>query len=160
MKYLRIYLNDHLAGSIAGSQLAKRCLKSNRGTPLGEFLTRLLEEIEEDRTQLRKAMEAVEASEDAVKKAAAYAAEKAGRLKLNGRLTGYSPLSRVIELEGLIIGVTGKLGLWRALRAYSWEDPRLKVIDYDQLIERAEVQIGSLEEHRVEAAVTAFTSKD
>lgn len=36
-------------------------------------------------------------------------AEKLGRLKPNGQLHGYSPLSRVIELEGLYLGISGKL---------------------------------------------------
>jgi hypothetical protein len=36
-------------------------------------------------------------------------------LKLNGQLRGYSPLSRLDELELLQIGVAGKRRLWRAL---------------------------------------------
>jgi len=48
--------------------------------------------------------------------AGAWAAEKLGRLKLNGRLRGYSPLSRLLELEMLHIGITGKLELWQALQ--------------------------------------------
>ena len=52
---------------------------------------------------------------DPLKPAAAWMAEKLGRLKLNGQLSGYSPLSRVVELEGLHIGITGKLELWKAL---------------------------------------------
>ena len=40
--------------------------------------------------------------------AIAAVTEMAGRLKPNGRLIGYSPLSRVVELEGLTIGVTGQ----------------------------------------------------
>ena len=46
------------------------------------------------------------------KSAGAWTAEKFGRLKPNGQLTGYSPLSRLVELEGLKLGITGKLGLW------------------------------------------------
>ena len=49
---------------------------------------------------------------DRFKVAGAWAGEKAGRLKLNGHLTSYSPQSRVIELEGLVVGVTGKRCLW------------------------------------------------
>ena len=33
------------------------------------------------------------------KDGAAWVAEKLGRLKTNGQLTGYSPLSRLVELE-------------------------------------------------------------
>ena len=52
---------------------------------------------------------------DRLKNAGAWALEKAGRLKLNGELKSYSPLSRVVELEGLLTGITGKWGLWAAL---------------------------------------------
>ena len=38
---------------------------------------------------------------DTMKDLGGWALEKVGRLKLNGQLTGYSPLSRVVELEGL-----------------------------------------------------------
>jgi hypothetical protein len=37
-KFLSIYLNDHLAGSAAGVELARRALSNNRGTPFGGFL--------------------------------------------------------------------------------------------------------------------------
>ena len=52
---------------------------------------------------------------DRAKNAAFWAAEKLGRLKLNGQLTGSSPLSRLIEIEGLLAGINGKLSLWCAL---------------------------------------------
>ena len=50
-----------------------------------------------------------------LKPLAAVLGERLGRLKLNGRLRGYSPLSRLDELELLQIGVVGKRRLWRAL---------------------------------------------
>jgi hypothetical protein len=55
-----------------------------------------------------------------------WGAEKAGRLKLNGELLGYSPLSRLEELEALSLGVEGKLALWTALRRTHGDDPRLR----------------------------------
>ena len=48
-KLLSIYLNDHLAGATLGIELVKRSRASNKGTPLGDFLDRLLREIETDR---------------------------------------------------------------------------------------------------------------
>ena len=41
--------------------------------------------------------------------------ERLGRLKPNGQLRGYSPLGRVIDLEVLILGITGKRRLWMLL---------------------------------------------
>ena len=43
-------------------------------------------------------------------------AELVGRLKLNGRLFERSPLSSVVELETLVVGVRGKEALWTALQ--------------------------------------------
>ena len=63
-----------------------------------------------------------------------------GRLKPNGQLTGYSPLSRVVELEGLALGMTGKLALWKALRELVDEEPRLDAAELERLRERAERQ--------------------
>ena len=57
-------------------------------------------------------MELLEVKPNPIKDAAGWTAEKFGRLKPNNSLLSYSPLSRVIELEGLVIGVTGKLALW------------------------------------------------
>ncbi len=84
---------------------------------------------------------------------AAWAAEKVGRLKPNGQLTGYSPLSRLIEMEGLALGVTGKLSLWRALAATSTD---LSSFDLDGLIDQARRQRDGLEKHRIQAAKDAF----
>ena len=116
-KLLGIYLNDHLAGSVVGVELAKRAASNNEGSELGDFLAELAEDIEEDRDTLKSVMNHFGVTENRVKMPIAWAAEKVGRLKPNGQITGYSPLSRLIELEGLALGVTGKLALWRSLAA-------------------------------------------
>ena len=50
-KLLGIYLNDHLAGSTAGMEVAKRSAGSNKGTGYGAFLRKLAKEIEQDRDE-------------------------------------------------------------------------------------------------------------
>jgi hypothetical protein len=157
-RLLRIYLNDHLMGAVGGAELARRCLNSNRGTPLGTFLEQLHREIVEDRATLNDLMTRMEFPADRIKVTAAALAEKAARLKLNGRLLGYSDLSRLIELEGLCAGVALKLRLWRVLKDIAvGTDPRLAATDFDPLIERATAQLDGLEQHRLEAARRAFT---
>ena len=47
--------------------------------------------------------------------AAGWTGEKVGRLKPNAQLRGYSPLSPLVELEGLLIGIQGKLAMWSVL---------------------------------------------
>ena len=157
-KLLRIYLNDHLAGATAGRELAKRCLSNNRGTPLGDYLEVLIQEIDSDYSSVEQIASRVGARRDRVKQAAAWLAEKVGRLKLNGQLTGYSDLSRLLELEGLKLGVAGKECLWRSLKHLGTGDNRLGAVDLDSLLERAQRQLEQLEAHRLAAAGRAFTS--
>jgi len=152
-KLLGIYLNDHLAGSVVGIELSKRAASSNEGSELGDFLAGLSADIEADRDSLKAIMEHVGVSQNRVKMPIAWGVEKLGRLKPNGQVTGYSPLSRLHELEGLALGVTGKLALWRSLAATRSD---LGAFGLETLIERAESQRDGLEARRVEAAKTAF----
>ena len=41
------------------------------------------------------------------------------------------------QIEGLVIGVTGKLGLWRSLKEVAATDPRIGVVDLDRLEKQA-----------------------
>jgi len=156
-KLLSIYLNDHCAGSTAGLEVARRSLKSNEGTSYEPYLRDLVTAIEDDKRELEGLMETLGIAVARFKQIAAWAAERAGRLKLNGQITGYSPLSRLIELEGLLLGVTAKRLLWRTLNEIADHDPRLAVTDFDKLIARAEEQMEGLEEHRLRAAAEALT---
>lgn len=153
-KLLAIYLNDHLAGSTGGLELAKRTLGSNRDTQFEPALERLVREIEEDRDKLKQIMAVLGVGEDRLKTAGAFVLEKVGRLKLNGSWVSYSPLSRLIELEGLLAGVTGKLALWVALQQI--EERRLERFDLPGLEQRARDQRELLEDQRREAARIAF----
>jgi hypothetical protein len=152
---LATYLNDHFAGATAGLELARRAAGQNDGSELGVLLARLVGEVEEDRETLAAVMDAVGAGRDRAKVAAAWVGEKAGRLKPNGQLTGYSPLSRLIELEGLSLGIEGKRGLWEALRTRS--DARLGSFDFAALAERAARQRSEIEPFRLAAAESAFS---
>lgn len=154
---LSVYLSDHLAGATAGAELARRTLGNNRGTELEPFLEQLLEEILEDRTTLERLMSHLEVPASQVKQAVAVTAERVGRLKLNGQLVGYSPLSRLVELEGLAAGVDTKLSLWRSLRAALPEEALPPDIDLGSLTERAEEQRETIEHHRQRAATAAFS---
>ena len=158
--YLKIYLEDHYAGATAGLELARRTAGANGGTPYGDVLEGIASEIEEDRDALRAIMAALAVGPDRFKVAGAWAGEKAGRLKLNGHLTSYSPQSRVTELEGLVVGVTGKRCLWAALRHVEPLEPRLDIEQLDRLIERADRQLEVLEELRLKAVSEAVAVAD
>jgi hypothetical protein len=149
---LAIYLNDHLAGATAGVELARRAASSNAGSDYGDVLSGIAREIEEDRAALEQLMGDLDIGRDRVKVAAAWVGEKAGRLKLNGSLFSYSPLSRLEELEFLLLGVSGKLAMWRALdHAAHLGDAKLS-----ELEARAESQRERLEALRLRAAREAL----
>jgi cell division protein FtsB len=152
MPQLEIYLNDHLAGATGGVELARRLRASNRDDAVfGETLSRVCAEIEADRTVLEQVIEGLGYSRSKVKPAAAWVAEKLGRLKLNGQLRGYSPLSRLIELEGLLIGITGKIGLWQTLAELGTGEEL--DADLEQLTARAAAQRAAIDDlHRIAAA--------
>ena len=154
--YLRIYLNDHLGGSIAGVNLAERIRDNNEGTPLGDSFATLAQEIEADREELQRLMDELDVPRNKVKQAGAYVIERLSQLKANGQLGGYSPLSRVVELEMMFLGVTGKREMWLALRDVF--GPRLRDFDFDRLVERAESQRERIGEHRLAAAREALGS--
>lgn len=153
---LDIYLNDHLAGATLGRALASRAAASNRHTDYGPFLDELAVEIAEDRESLLEIMRSLNVRVDPIKVAAGWSAEKLGRLKLNGRLRGYSPLSRLVELEALALGVRGKLALWRALATLQPERPPLTSAGLPDLIARADRQLEGLETSRLRAVVAAL----
>ncbi len=154
MSELAIYLNDHLAGSTVGVELAKRAAKANEGTEYGPELARIADEIDTDREELKTMLAELEIGEDKLKTSAGWLAEKFGRLKLNGSLLSYSPLSRLIELEGLFLGVNGKRSMW--LNVQSSLGARVKSVDLADLIARAESQAERLETLRHAAAAEAL----
>ena len=153
-----IYLQDHEAGQVVGKELARRCLSSNRGTELGEFLEAFVAELDVDAATLHDAMHRLGVRPAPAKQAVAWTAEKAARLKLNGRLLRYSPLSRVEELEALSLAVEGKLAGWLVLRDLATRDARLARTDLDDAIRRARQQRRQLERFRRQAAHEAFVS--
>jgi hypothetical protein len=156
-KYLATYLNDHLGGSTFGVELARRAAGENQGSELGAFLSQLAGEIESDRAALQAIMAELGVKADRAKVALGWAAEKLGRLKPNAQLRGYSPLSPLVELEGLLVGIQGKLSMWRSLaevaEALGLEPARLQ-----GLAARALSQQADVERHRLDVARTALTA--
>jgi len=154
--FLAIYLNDQLALGIGWRELARRSARSNAGTDSGLVLERVATGIAEDVDTFRGIMRTLRVRTDPVKPGLAWAAERLGRLKPNGRLRGYSPLSRFEELEFLAMGIDGKKQLWTTLRDLAGLADRLPDTDFDELIRRAQQQRDDLEPIRVGAGTHAF----
>ena len=136
-------------------ELAERTIRENAGSPIVDALARLLEEIREDQAVLKRAIEAVGAGQNPLKKAGAWLAEKAGRVKLGGT-DEPGELSRLEVLEVLATGVHGKRALWRALRVVAARYEELRGLDLDLLERRSLEQHDELEEIRLEAAKAAL----
>jgi hypothetical protein len=155
MKDLDSYLNDHLAGSISALELIAHWVKVHKGEPLGRFFVATEREIKADQDTLRDVMRTVGVEESKVRQAGAWAAEKVGRARLMIAGDEQGSLGLVLTLEGLIMGVTGKKLMWRALAAAKL--PRLKSYNFEEPQRRAEQQIERLEAERIRAVSQAFT---
>jgi hypothetical protein len=152
-----IYLNDHLAGATLGEGRAWSAAGAVKDTSAASDLRRIAAEITQDRAALLRIMAALEVSVRHYKVYAAWVGEKAGRLKPNGHLISRSPLSDLVEMEFLLMGVEGKSAAWHTLRALADYDTRLDQGQLDELIARAKRQSGTLEilRGRAVAAVIA-----
>jgi hypothetical protein len=146
MRYWETYLNDHRAGATAGTALVRRIWRSNRRTEWGPIIEEVAESIEQDLVVLEEIRAAAGVSGGDLKKAAALLTERASRLKLNGHLLTYSPLSRVLELETLMSAVRGKQGLWVAMRSAAPSHPEWSEFDFAALEKRGGQQLETLEQ--------------
>jgi hypothetical protein len=155
-KLLSIYLNDHLTALTAGVELSKRSAGSNEGAVLGDFLAEAASQVDAEKAVLLDLMERLSVRRDHVKQLAGWSGEKLGRLKLNGRLTGYSPLSRVTELEALLLITRMTAALWRGLVPVLGGDPDFGDLDLQARAANADALADRVEEHRVAAVAEAL----
>lgn len=151
-----IYLEDHLAGAAAGVALARRIARTHRGTSAWPVVERLAREIAEDREALVAIAKRLGVRRSGYKAISGWLAEKAARLKLNGRLVRPSPLSSVVEYEMLMLGVEGKAAGWRTLGTVALTDRRLDLDELDELHRRARRQAYDLEDLRIQAVMSTF----
>jgi hypothetical protein len=157
-KNLTIYLNDHLAGSVAALELVDRLIETYKGNPLEQFFKDLRSEIDADQRELQDLIEKLGEKESPIRKAALWMAEKFSRAKI--RLSGSEEdrLGLFHALEGLVLGITGKRGLWTALAAAADTVPQLRKLDYALLEKRAAEQCGRVDAKRLEIARKIFSS--
>lgn len=154
---LHIYLNDHRTGAVVAHGLAERARGSNTGNEFGDYLDDFVPALENDIDQLDAVFDQCGVSTDHIKLGAARLGAELGRLKLNGRVTDYSPLSRVIEFEALTVGVLAKGKLWKTIAALPSDHPAASAVDATKLVHRAETQARELGELAERAAAIAFT---
>jgi hypothetical protein len=156
MEDLSEYLNDHLAGSIAAVELLDRLVETSAGKPLERFFRELRDDIRKDQEQLEELIAKLGIKESAVRKAGAWLAEKFSRPKIDLEADSKSELGLFLALEALVLGITGKRSLWRALGAASRALPALARLDYSGLEKRAIDQCEKVEARRLEIARSVF----
>ena len=155
-KAVDVYLNDHLAGAMLGSNLAEQIRSHNRGTPLGELMGSLAPQIEEDRQTLIGLMQRIDTSRNPAKQVGAWITEKASRVKFWGLTSGEPELGTFMAVESLALGVLGKLSLWKALAQVADQYPAIAAVNLDDLIDRAQNQYDLLERERLGAGRRAL----
>jgi hypothetical protein len=155
VKELASYLTDHLAGSTAAVELLEHLMESHRDDDFGKLFKELHAEVTSDQEVLQKLLRRF-SREGVLRKGVAWMAEKFSRMKI--RLAGEKAgeLGLVQALEVLVLGITGKQLLWRALSASLGDSPLLRGVDLAQLEQRAIDQSERVEAHRLEAAREAF----
>lgn len=159
MEELGNYLNDHLAGSVGALELLDRLIETYQGKPLANFFQNLRRDIHEDQAQLKELIQKLGVEESAVRKAGAWLVEKLSRARIELDDSAGGDTGLFLALEALILGITGKRSLWRALRASCQTVPQLARLDYTGLEKRAIEQCERVEAKRLEAARTVFQVK-
>ena len=154
-----VYLNDHLAGAMLGSDLVEQIEAQNHGTALGELMESLAPQIEQDRQALIDVMQQLDSSKNPVKQATAWIAEKASRAKFSGMTSGEPELGTFMALEALALGVRGKACMWKALKQVADQHPPIASMNLDELIDRAHTQQDALERERLAAGTRALANQ-
>lgn len=151
---LGLYLSDHLTGATAGVERLQRMADAYADSDLGSDLRRLAAEIGDERAFLADLISTLQLRQRPHRQAAAWVAEKVGRLKTNDRVTG-SPMTPLLEIELMRSAVIGKLGLWQALTELA-PDLGLPAELFTALSEQAREQVATLERLHQVAIPRAF----
>ena len=155
MKELARYLRDHLAGATAAVELLEHLQEEHKDSELGRFFATLHDEVTSDKETLTRLLRRF-SRENPLLNAAAWLAEKFHRAKIKIAGDKAGRLGLVEALEILVLGITGKQLLWRALSASLGESPLLKGFNLEELEQRAIDQLERVEARRLDAARAAF----
>jgi hypothetical protein len=155
-RFREIFMRDHLAIELVTLNLARRAQRSNRDTPIGAMLAGIVSELEREERVLRDVAQRASIRPAWLKMAGAWVAEKAGRLKLNGRLVGRSPLSPVVELQGLLMLTAQRRAMWRILERLGRVDSRFAGLDFAARLRALDDQRELLERSVLQAADDAL----
>jgi len=115
-RLLGVYLNDHLAGSVGGSERFERLADVLRSTPVGPLVAEVAQQVAQEREELRDVVERQDLThQNPVKQVLVLVGERVARLKaVRGRLRR-SAMDTLLEVELMRSALVGKLGVWETL---------------------------------------------
>lgn len=146
------YLHDHLAGAKFAVNLLDDLSQQDFDIEVAKSAGRLRPEIESDRMTLETFVNQLGGHSSAIKDAAGWVAQKAGRMKLDIN----DPLGLFEAVEVLALGVLGKIALWSALDVVHRTHGCIEGLDLKMLLDRAKAQHRELESLRLRLAANAL----
>jgi hypothetical protein len=154
--HLSTYLNDHLAGAVAGVSIIEAVIEHIADQQDAETLDQVKREIEEDKVELERLISSLDIDESTFRKTTGWISEKMAEIKLRFDDPAAGGLFVFEALEALSLGIEGKRSLWTLLSAASETNSKLRSVDYKQLIKRAEDQRERVEALRIKTGVKAL----
>ncbi len=151
---LDTYLNDHMAGATAGTNLAKMAAEEHQTDEHGPFFSEIYAEVSADKDTLEQLMTALGVDESASKTALAEVGSKLMGPKFTAGED--DELNAFVTLETLSIGVEGKVCMWKALKTVEADYPAFESFDIDDLLARATSQREKIEAQRQKMAPQAL----
>lgn len=148
---LSIYLNDHLFTLTGTHALAQRMLSPNNGTQFETTIDDALRVLEQNLGTLRTTMDEVGVRPRPLRQKMARLLPRFGLVKMNGRLTTYSPLSRVHEFEALTAATIHDRMLWKGLDRLADSDRRIPRSGIAEVLRRTSALLEGLEKAHGEA---------
>ena len=152
---LDTYLNDHIAGATAGTNLAKMAAEEHQTDEHGPFFSEIYAAIQADFETLQQLASALGVEESAAKGALAEIGSKMMAPKFTAG--DDDELNAFVTLETLSIGIEGKVCMWKALKTIEDGNPALEAADLDTLLARGTDQRERLEAERQKMAPLALT---
>jgi hypothetical protein len=155
-KNLSLYINDHLAGSVGALRLLDRLRREVERPEVVRELGVVRRQVQEDQDTLHEMRRELGIGRSRWREWGAMAAQLLSNLKFRLEASKHGEVQLLHALDSLTMGIEGKKTLWHALRAAQEINPRLRLADYDRLLDRADEQLARLEELREPAAMRAF----
>lgn len=154
--HLSTYLNDHLAGSMAGLETLDGLEAAFPRNDVKKLVKRLRRKLELEREQLQSLMDELDITRSPVRQLTAWVSEKVIRLKMRFDDRDNGPFRLFETLEALSVAIEGKRLLWVALSSTSEVNPALANLNFPKLMAMAKSQRRLVEALRLEAAREAF----